>query len=150
MEPKKSFRSSSAPSGPGWVSHHMCVSERWQPPGGAVSVTDSLITARSEPVRTCACVWERWARPRSVTEEKRAGWRHGGGGEEPSNLSAPDKHPADALTFSPTRPVCDGLWARAYAARPPLNSPPRPLSVCMRRLLFMHVEIRGLLYREQN
>lgn len=146
MEPKKSFRSSLAPSHAchsncsAWLSgcHIPCTS------GCALAshVSHGQHTSQS---RVCACTWiclhvgvlsSPTVRHRREVSE----WRcSGGGNAEPSNLSQPDKPPRDALTFPPD---AADVWSLA-------NSHARTwytfVYVCS-TLLFMHAEVRGLSY----
>lgn len=62
---------------------------------------------------------------------------------KPSHLSPPDKHPPDTVTFSPTQAKCEGC-KRVCSLR---------VCLCVHvslRVLFMHAEITGLLYKDQN
>lgn len=104
MEPKKSFRSSSAPSHAchsdgaarlGGVSHPMYV---WLSAGisqSPVSVTDN--THHSQESARARLRAGALGSPTVRHGRKAGGWRRSGGGGshgEPSNLSPPDKHPS--------------------------------------------------------
>lgn len=108
MEPKKSFRTSSALShachtAGSAVSNPMYVwlsAARYagisQSP---VSVTDNTHHSQKKSTHTPA-------RVPTLRHVKRE-WRCSGH-VEPSNVSPPDKHPPDTVTFSPTQAECEG------------------------------------------